>query len=103
MTRSPPATSATRRDSTTSTDAKNKNVGDLLNAKNVSWGWFQGGFRDCNATSTTTYGTPVTSKSYIPHHEPFQYFAEHGEPRAHRRPRPSPRSATTVRPTTSTT
>ena len=62
------------RDSTTSTDTKNKNVGDLLNAKNVSWGWFEGGFRDCNATSTTTYGTPVTSKSYIPHHEPFQYF-----------------------------
>jgi len=22
-----------------------KNVGDLLNAKGVSWGWFQGGFR----------------------------------------------------------
>lgn len=63
------------RDATTSTDAKNKNIGDLLNAKNVSWGWFQGGFRDCAATSTTAYGTPVTSKSYIPHHEPFQYFA----------------------------
>ncbi|MGO4533478.1 phospholipase C [Leifsonia sp. 2MCAF36] len=63
------------RDATTSTDVKNKNVGDLLNAKNVSWGWFQGGFRDCAATSTTTVGTPVTSKSYIPHHEPFQYFA----------------------------
>ena len=21
-----------------------KNVGDLLNAKNITWGWFQGGF-----------------------------------------------------------
>src|SRR5262249_12368043 len=23
----------------------NKNIGDLLNAKNVTWGWFQGGFK----------------------------------------------------------
>src|SRR5262249_31925784 len=23
------------------------NVGDLLNANGVTWGWFQGGFRDC--------------------------------------------------------
>src|SRR5262249_28756937 len=33
-----------RRDTTSSVDAKNKNVGDLLNAKGVTWGWFQQGF-----------------------------------------------------------
>jgi phospholipase C len=63
-----------------------KNVGDLLNAKNVTWGWFQGGFKP---TSTTASGTAVcgahhvglagddavtTSGDYIPHHEPFQYY-----------------------------
>ena len=61
------------RDATTSVDPANKNVGDLLNAKNVSWGWFQGGFADCTATHADAAG--VVSKDYIPHHEPFQYFA----------------------------
>ena len=61
------------RDNTTSTDPANKNVGDLLNARGVTWGWFQGGFADCNATHTNVGGQ--TSKDYIPHHEPFQYFA----------------------------
>ena len=61
------------RDTTTSTDSKNVNVGDLLNAKNVSWGWFQGGFADCTSKHTDVGG--VKSTDYIPHHEPFQYFA----------------------------
>ena len=60
------------RDQTAAADPKNKNVGDLLNAKNVSWGWFQGGFADCNATHTDVGG--VASKDYIPHHQPFQYY-----------------------------
>jgi phospholipase C len=50
-----------------------KNVGDLLNAKGVSWGWFQGGFRDCNAEHPTLAGK--WEKDYVPHHEPFQYYA----------------------------
>src|SRR5450830_822840 len=61
------------RDTSTSTDSKNVNVGDLLNAKNVSWGWFQGGFADCTSKHTDIGG--VSSTDYIPHHEPFQYFA----------------------------
>jgi phospholipase C len=61
------------RDSTTSTDPKNKNIGDLLNAKGTTWGWFQGGFADCAAAHTNVAG--VSSKDYIPHHEPFQYYA----------------------------
>jgi len=61
------------RDATTSTDPNNKNVGDLLNAKGTTWGWFQGGFADCAAAHLNVGG--VSSKDYIPHHEPFQYFA----------------------------
>jgi len=60
------------RDTTTSTDPKNKNVGDLLNAKGTTWGWFQGGFADCTAAHLNVSG--VSSKDYIPHHEPFQYY-----------------------------
>jgi phospholipase C len=61
-----------------------KNVGDLLNAANVSWGFFQGGFdltvtnadgsTGCNRTTTSAI-TGVTKKDYIPHHQPFQYYA----------------------------
>jgi phospholipase C len=62
------------------------NVGDLLNAKNVTWGWFQGGFAP---TSLDSMGRAVcgshhaglagddaveTVGDYIPHHEPFQYY-----------------------------
>ncbi|GAB3883810.1 phospholipase C [Terrabacter terrigena] len=61
------------RDTSASADGRNKNIGDLLNAKGVTWGWFQGGFADCTATHTDAGG--VVSKDYIPHHEPFQYYA----------------------------
>ncbi len=50
-----------------------KNVGDLLNAKGVSWGWFQGGFINCNSIHMASDGT--AKQDYIGHHEPFQYFA----------------------------
>ena len=59
-----------------------KNVGDLLNARHVTWGWFQGGFAP---TSHDSQGRAVCGShhaslatdigDYIPHHEPFQYFA----------------------------
>jgi len=60
-----------------------KNVGDLLNAANVSWGFFEGGFdltiTNPNGTtgcsrSTTSAVTGVTKTDYIPHHQPFQYY-----------------------------
>jgi phospholipase C len=60
------------RDTSTSVDSKNKNIGDLMNARKISWGWFQGGFANCAATHSDIAG--VSSKDYIPHHEPFQYF-----------------------------
>jgi phospholipase C len=62
------------------------NVGDLLNAKHVTWGWFQGGFAPtsydskgravCGAHHAGLAGDDMvqTVGDYIPHHEPFQYF-----------------------------
>lgn len=55
-----------------------KNVGDLLNAKGIAWGWFEGGFSDCNASHTGLAGFPF--KDYVPHHEPFQYFPQTANP-----------------------
>ena len=67
-----------------------RNVGDLLNAKHVSWGWFQGGFRPttayagagtkavCGATHANVAG--VTSLDYSPHHSPFEYYASTSNP-----------------------
>jgi phospholipase C len=86
-----------------------KNVGDVLNAAGLSWGWFQGGFK-----ATTPYAGPTdsilsydptstapraacaashpvgaalggtgqygTKGDYIPHHEPFQYYASTANP-----------------------
>jgi phospholipase C len=61
-----------------------KNIGDLLNAAGVSWGFFEGGFdltiTNANGTtgckrSTTSDITGVTKADYIPHHQPFQYYA----------------------------
>lgn len=49
-----------------------QNVGDLLNAKGITWGWFEGGFRDPFATHIGSDGQPKLD--YIPHHEPFQYY-----------------------------
>ena len=65
-----------------------KNVGDLLNEKGVTWGWFQGGFRPtsrladgsavCGATHANIAGT--VSSDYVPHHQPFQYWASTANP-----------------------
>jgi phospholipase C len=66
-----------------------KNVGDLLNARGVSWGWFQGGFAP---TSTTSSGLPAcgathtniggnTVADYSPHHNPFEYYKSTANPK----------------------
>ena len=105
-----------------------KNIGDLLNAAGVSWGWFQGGFRPTTSFAQATGGTQPTSTftpdqfkgkfatppatdqglcnavhpvgaaiggtggtvagptnygnkdDYIPHHEPFNYYASTANP-----------------------
>jgi phospholipase C len=98
-----------------------KNIGDLLNAKGVSWGWFQGGFAPTTPAtlngngstktpakcanshtkhevliSATTYVVPnptinpgadihTAATDYVPHHEPFMYYASTRNPH-HLRP-----------------
>jgi phospholipase C len=62
-----------------------KNIGDLLNAQNVTWGWFMGGFNlnaqpnpngsfGCNRNTPGTQGNYETDPDYIQHHQPFQYY-----------------------------
>jgi phospholipase C len=67
---------------------KGKNIGDLLNKKKVTWGWFQGGFRPtgtangyavCGATHTNVGGVPAVD--YSPHHSPFQYYESTSNPK----------------------
>jgi phospholipase C len=63
-----------------------KNIGDLLNASHISWGWFEGGFNlgalpnangsyGCNRNTPGTQGNYETDPDYIQHHQPFQYYA----------------------------
>jgi phospholipase C len=66
------------RDVTTVVDPRDRNIGDLLNAKHVTWGWFQGGFDDCLQSHANKAG--MVSKDYIPHHEPFQYYPSTANP-----------------------
>ncbi|MHB1536829.1 MAG: alkaline phosphatase family protein, partial [Acidimicrobiales bacterium] len=71
-----------------------QNVGNLLDAANVTWGWFEGGFASpgyvpgrpstdnpatiCTATHKNIVGQSVTD--YIPHHEPFQFYSSTANP-----------------------
>ena len=66
-----------------------KNIGDLLNAKNIPWGGFMGGFdlNVANANGTTGCGRSTFSSvvnqtvtDYIPHHNWFQYFKSTANP-----------------------
>ena len=97
------------------------NIGDLLNAQGLSWGWFQGGLKPTTTFKAATGGTQPTSTfnpdqfsgkfntppasnqglcnavhpvgiaaggvgqygfkdDYIPHHEPFMYYASTANP-----------------------
>src|SRR5271169_473819 len=71
-----------------------KNIGDLLNAANITWGGFMGGFnlQTVNANGTTgcarsTWSDVLGSAptDYIQHHAWFQYYASTGNP-THQRP-----------------
>lgn len=54
------------------------NIGNLLNAKKITWGYFQGGFADCSKTHIDSFGVPLPD--YTPHHEPFQYYSSTSNP-----------------------
>jgi phospholipase C len=69
---------------TTTVSSKAKNVGDLLNAANIPWGSFVGGFNLQTINNNGTTGCKRSTVSqvvggavgdYIPHHIWFQYFA----------------------------
>ncbi|MDI5969196.1 alkaline phosphatase family protein [Streptomyces sp. SL13] len=80
----------------TATDAlgelTGRNIGDLLNAKGISWGWFQGGFtpgtawdgksgdyaKCASVTHANVAGNPV--EDYSPHHDPFNYYKSTANP-----------------------
>jgi phospholipase C len=68
-----------------------QNIGDLLNARHITWGWFQGGFAPTTtaANSSTGYAIcgathenigGVAAADYSPHHDPFQYYASTANP-----------------------
>ncbi len=55
-----------------------RNVGDLLNAKGVSWGWFYGDFPQ----SANSQPLPFAScgSAYNSHYDPFQYYQSTSNP-----------------------
>jgi len=66
-----------------------RNVGDLLNARGITWGWFQGGFAPTAPSDGTSYAVcgaahqnvgGATVGDYIPHHNPFSYYASTANP-----------------------
>ena len=72
-----------------------KNIGDLLNAAGITWGWFAGGFNlstvnpngttGCNRSSSSPIITAGPQNDYVPHHTPFQYYPSTANPK-HLRP-----------------
>jgi phospholipase C len=73
---------------------KGRNIGDMLNERDITWGWFQGGF-DLGITSehgeagceraTKQTVTEIWARDYVVHHQPFQYYASTANP-GHARP-----------------
>jgi phospholipase C len=69
-----------------------KNIGDLLNARGITWGSFMGGFDLTKVNSNGSTGCTRSSSGlagktgdYIPHHAWFQYYASTANPK-HTRP-----------------
>ena len=66
-----------------------KNIGNLLNSKNITWGWFSAGFKPsiktaegkwiCTFTNHTSFGG-WNSHDYYPDVEPFQYYNSTANP-----------------------
>ena len=81
--------------SSPTTEMTGTNIGDLLNARNITWGWFEGGFDLTLTNANGTTGCQRSSTSitlnnsfvadYVPHHQPFQYYPSTRNP-LHTRP-----------------
>jgi phospholipase C len=53
-----------------------KNIGDLLNAKSITWGWFYGDW----TPASTSGGKAQCISEEDPHYTPFQYYASTANP-----------------------
>ena len=72
-----------------------KNIGNLLSAHHVTWGWFSDGFdltitnpngtSGCDRSSSSTVTGVMDDNDYSPHREPFQYYPSTANP-THIRP-----------------
>jgi phospholipase C len=72
-----------------------KNIGNLLSAHHVTWGWFSDGFdlsvtnpngtTGCNRGTSSTVTGVQDDNDYSPHREPFQYYPSTANPK-HLRP-----------------
>jgi phospholipase C len=80
--------------STATASMTSKNIGDLLNAANITWGGFMGGFNLTTVNPNGTTGCKRTTFSsvlgqneadYVQHHAWFQYYAS-TQNLAHTRP-----------------
>jgi phospholipase C len=70
--------------SSTQVTMGSKNIGDLLTAKNITWGSFMGGFNlsiknpngttGCKRSTAPSANPTAFTADYIPHHAWFQYF-----------------------------
>jgi phospholipase C len=65
------------------------NVGNLLSGAQITWGWFQGGFKPtvpATGSSPAVCGSKTANlggslqRDYSAHHEPFQYYASTANP-----------------------
>jgi phospholipase C len=67
-----------------------KNIGNLLNDKHVTWGWFSDGFdltitnpngtSGCDRSSSSKVTKVKDDNDYSPHREPFQYYPSTANP-----------------------
>jgi phospholipase C len=72
-----------------------KNIGNLLSAHHVTWGWFSDGFdltitnpngtSGCDRSTSSTVTGVMDDNDYSPHREPFQYYPSTANP-THIRP-----------------
>ncbi len=53
-----------------------RNIGDLLNAKSITWGWFYGDWTPAGISD----GKAVCTSNYDAHYAPFQYYASTANP-----------------------
>lgn len=53
-----------------------RNIGDLLNARGVTWGWFYAEF----APTGMADGKAICGKNYNSHYDPFQYYQSTANP-----------------------